>query len=372
MDGSVWDTLFILKDFRVEGRCEHTLHDIMALSICAVLCGAEHWTEIEDFGHANLDWLRTFLDLENGVPSHDTLGRVFAALSPDEFERAFRAWTEAVAGSSAGCHIVIDGKTLRRSFDAAKGAAAIHMVSAWATDTGVSFGQMKVDGKSNEIAAIPELLRSLALPGATVTIDAMGCQREIAGTIVEKGGDYALCLKTNQPALHEDVTLWLDDAIARKEEGLDRWQTVEKGHGRVEKRTTWASADVGWLCQRHGWPGLAGVAAVESVVKEKGETRTEKRYWIGSFAGAERFGRTARAHWAVENGLHWQLDVSFGEDGCRARVANAAENFSRLRRLALQMLKNETSCKLGVKSRRKKAGWDRSYLLKVLGPGLMR
>jgi predicted transposase YbfD/YdcC len=282
---------------------------------------------------------------------------VFAALDPDEFETAFRSWVETVAETSAGKHVSIDGKTLRRSFDAASDKAAVHMVSAWVHEDHACFGQIKVDDKSNEITAIPKLLDMLRLEGATVTIDAIGCQRGISQRIVEQKGDYGICLKGNQGQLHKDVRLFLDDAIERKSKELDTYQTLDKGHGRIERRKTWATSDVEWLRKRHDWPGLASIAAVEARVKQKGETEIERRYFIGSFdvQCAQRSGVLARNHWSVENNLHWMLDVAFGEDDSRVRVGNAAENLSRVRRIALMLLKREKTAKVGVKSKRKKA-----------------
>jgi len=368
MGESIWESFYLVRDPRVERTRKHELHDILVIAICSVVCGAESWNEIEEFGLSNEDWFKTFLELPHGIPSHDTFGRVFAALDPDEFEAAFRSWVATVAETSAGKHISIDGKTLRRSFDSASGRAAVHMVSAWVHENHACFGQIKVDEKSNEITAIPKLLDMLCLEGATVTIDAIGCQRDISQRITGKGGDYGICLKGNQGELHEDVSLFLDDAIERKSKELDTYQTLDKGHGRIERRRTWATMDTEWLRTRHEWPGLASIAAVEARVKQKGGTTTERRYFIGSFDRqcAQRFGVLARNHWSVENNLHWQLDVAFGEDDSRARIGNAAENLSRVRRIALMLLKQEKSVRIGVKGKRKKAGWDRNYLLKVL------
>ena len=374
MGESIWECFHFVRDPRVERTRSHELYDIIVIAVCAVICGADHWTEMEDFGNSNIKWLKSFLDLPNGIPSHDTFGCVFAALDPDEFEKAFQMWVGVVAETPIGKHYAVDGKTLRRSFDAAGGKAAIHMVSAWVYENSACFGQVKVDGKSNEITAIPKLLDKLCLKGATVTIDAMGCQREISRQITEKDGDYVICLKGNQPALHGDVSLYLDDAIERVADGLDTYMTIDKGHGRVEQRTTWATTDIEWLQARHQWPGLKSIAAIDSRVERNGKTTTERRYFISSRVGevAQVIGVLARQHWAVENNLHWTLDVAFDEDDSRVRSGNAAENFSRVRRLALMLLKREKSCKLGVKSKRRKAGWDRDYLLKVLLGDKMR
>ena len=369
MSESIWECFHVVRDPRVERTRDHELHDILVIAVCSVICGAEHWTEMEDFGNSNLEWFRSFLDLPNGIPSHDTFGRVFAALDPDEFEKAFRVWVDAVAEAPVGKHYAVDGKTVRRSFDTASGKAAIHMVSAWVYENNVCFGQIKVDDKSNEITAIPKLLDMLCLEGATVTIDAIGCQRKISQQITEREGDYAICLKGNQPELHSDVSLYLNDAIEREAKELDTCSTTDRGHGRVEHRKTWATTDVSWLQARHDWPGLKSIAAVEASVERNGETSVERRYFISSRVGevAQVIGVLARQHWSVENNLHWMLDIAFGEDDCRVRIGNAGENLSRVRRLALMLLKNEKICKLGVKSKRKKAGWDRDYLLTVLG-----
>lgn len=368
MDESVWECFHLVRDPRVERTLKHSLHDILVISICSVVCGADSWTDMEEFGEINKKWFKKFLELPHGIPSHDTFGRVFAALDPNEFETAFGKWTEAFAGSTSGKHIAIDGKTIRRSFNTASKKNAVHMVSAWVHENHASFGQLKVDEKSNEITAIPKLLDMLCLKGATVTIDAMGCQRKITRQIVEKGGDYGICLKGNQGALHEDVKLFLDDAIERKSDELDFCENTDKGHGRVETRTTWATAKTDWLKKRHDWTDIESIGAVESCVTEKGKMRTERRYFIASFKEqcAARLGVLARNHWSVENNLHWMLDVAFGEDDSRVRIGNAAENLSRVRRIALAMLKREKTAKVGVKGRRKMAGWDRKYLLKVL------
>ena len=304
----------------------------------------------------------------------DTFGRVFAALDPNKFEKASRAWVDAVAETSVGKHYAVDGRTVRLSFDAASGKAAVHMVAAWVYENNACFGQIKVDDKSNEIMAIPKLLDMLCLEGATVTIDAIGCQRKISQRITEKKGDYVICLKGNQPELHNDVSLYLDDAIGRKSKELDTYETTDKGHGRIEWRKTWATTNVAWLQKRHNWPGLKSIAAIESRTKRDGDTTAERRYYISSRVGevAQVIGVLARNHWSVEDKLHWMLDVAFGEDDSRVRIGNAAENLSRVRRLALMLLKKEKSCKLGVKSKRKKAGWNRDYLLTVLGIGWMR
>jgi len=360
-----------MPDPRMAGKIAHSLHDILVITVCAVISGLEHWTQIADFAHANESWFRTFLDLPHGIPSHDTFGKVLAVLDPDAFEQRIQQWIHALVGSNTeGKQIAIDGKTLRKSFDRASGKMAVHMVNAYVHENHAVFGQLKVDDKTNEITAIPKLLEMLQLKDATVTIDAMGCQRDIAEKIVGRGGQYVLALKGNQSALQEDVRTFLDDVIAQEAaSSYDYHETIEKAHGRIELRKCWSCGDVDWLVQRHNWPGLSSMVAVECTRTVNGGTSTERRYFISSHSGtqAPKLAALIRNHWRVENELHWTLDVSFNEDQCRLRVANAAENLSRIRRISLLLLKNETTCKLGIKSKRAKAGYDRNYLLTLLG-----
>ena len=362
-----------IPDPRMPGKVFHPLHDILVIAVCSILAGLEHWTQMEDFGKANFDWFKSFLDLPNGIPSHDTFGNVFAALSPDAFEKSIQLWIRSLSGSgTAGQHVAIDGKALRGSFNKATGKAAVHMVNAYVHENHTVFGQLKVDDKSNEITAIPQLLDMLELKESTVTIDAMGCQREIAKVIIEKQGHYVFALKGNQSSLLDDVQLFLDDSIARgSKEDYDYYESVEKGHGRIEIRKCWSVEKINWLTQRHNWPGLKSISAVECkrIMGEK--ESIERRYFISSHSGrcSKEMAGFIRNHWRIENELHWSLDVCFNEDSCRARTQNAAENLARIRRIALMMLKNEKTCKLGVKSKRAKAGYDRNYMLTVLGLG---
>jgi len=360
-----------IPDPRMVGKISHKLHDILVITVCAVLCGLEHWTQIEDYGKAHEAWFRTFLDLPNGIPSHDTFGKVLAALDPEAFERRIQQWIHAWFDSATqGKHIAIDGKTLRRSFDHASGKAAIHMINAYVHENHAVFAQLKVDDKTNEITAIPSLLEMLQLKDATVTIDAMGCQKDIAEKIVDADGHYVLALKGNQSALHDDVRAFMDDRIARgvTRQG-DYYETVEKSHGRIETRKCWTCWQVDWLTQRHAWAGLALTVAVECTRTVHEKTSTERRYFISSHSGrqAQKLAALIRNHWRVENQLHWTLDVCFNEDQCRVRVANAAENLSRIRRISLLLLKQEKTCKLGIQSKRAKAAYDRDYLLTLLG-----
>ncbi len=362
-----------IPDSRSEHGKRHLLSDMVAIAVCAVVCGAESWVDVELFGNSKLKWLETFLALPHGIPSHDTFGRVFAMIDPDRFERCFQAWVSALAGVIVGV-VAIDGKTLRRSFDTAADKAAIHMISAWAADNRVVFGQLTVDSKTNEITAIPKLLAMLDIKGLTVTIDAIGCQKAIAEQIIAQGGDYILQVKANQPELHADVKKVFEGAESRGwgKRAHDERTEVEKGHGRIEKRRTIITWDVPWLIKASSdWRGLR---CIVMVVRERtiGETATiHKHYYITSLntRKAEVAARACRAHWGVENGLHWTLDVGFNEDQCRIREGHAAENFSRLRRIALNLLKKEKTVKAGIKAKSKTAGWDHDYLLKVLGTG---
>jgi predicted transposase YbfD/YdcC len=359
-----------LPDPRQIGKVVHKLHDILVIVVCATLSGLDCFTEFEDYAEANEDWFREFLDLPNGIPSHDTFGNVLAALDPEAFERCLRAWFAVLAGTTEGKHIAIDGKTLRHSFDTASNKAAIHLINAYAHENHAIFAQLKTEEKSNEITAVPRLLATLKLKDATVTIDAMGCQTEIARKIIEKKGHYVLAVKGNQSSLHEDIKTYLDDAIEHGFSGKhDVYECAEKNHGRIEVRRCWTCGDVEWLTPRHDFAGLKSIAAVECARTIKGKTSLERRYFISSHSGlcAQKIAMLVRNHWKIENQVHWIMDVCFNEDSCRIRSQNAAENIARLRRVGLMLLKNEKSCKLGIKTKRRKAGYQRDYLLKVLG-----
>lgn len=365
-----------IEDPRINRRKEHKLIDIMVIAICAIICGADGWVGIEAFGKAKLNWFNTFLDLPNGIPSHDTFGRVFARIDPQEFESCFLKWIQSAYQKTAGEVIAVDGKCLRRSYDKASNKAAIHMVSAWATKNRVVLGQQKVDSKSNEITAIPTLLKALDLAGCIVTIDAMGCQKDIAAQIMKQKGDYILALKDNHAHLYEDVISlfqWADN-ISYEELDYDAVRLVNKGHGRIEIRECWTISDpvaLAMLADQAKWPGLHTVVRVKAT-RVIGEERTsETRYYICSLtADTPKLARTAlhgvRRHWGVENELHWVLDIAFREDESRIRQGHSAHNMAILRHIALNLLKKESSQHLGIKNKRLLAGWNNDYLLKVL------
>jgi len=342
------------------------------ISICAVICGAESWTDVELFGNERLGWLKQFLELKNGIPSHDTFGRVFARLDASQFQNCFVSWVQAVFQRTDGQVIAIDGKSVRRSHDRAIGQGAIHVVSAWATANHLVLGQQKVAEKSNEITAIPELLRLLEISGCIVTIDAMGCQTEIAEQIVNQGADYLLTVKGNQPHLLEDMAFFFklaqQDEFGKVEHSYDR--TINKGHGRIETRHCWVISgeeNLQFLRDFGQWKHLESMVKITSQRRVNGKTTSETRYYITSLdADAKTLLHAARSHWGVENSLHWVLDVAMGEDDSRIRRDNAPENMAVLRRIAVNLLKQEKTLKRGIKGKRLKAAMNPDYLFKVL------
>ena len=356
-----------VTDPRVDRTKLHKLEDILAIAICATICGAEGWTEMVFFGECKKQWLKTFLELKNGIPCDDTFRRVISALQPDEFEACFQKWIKAVSNNHSEI-ISIDGKTLRRSHDNANAKSAIHLVSAWANENKMVFGQVATDEKSNEITAIPKLLETLVLDGSVVTIDAMGCQKKLAEEIIDRNADYIFSLKGNHGTLHEEVKLFMEDVIANST-SEDHNSDTDGGHGRVEIRNVWYSENVKWIQELKEWPGLSSLITVELQRIIDNRTSSERRYFISSLSdtNAESIGQMIRSHWGVENKLHWSLDVSFGEDDCRIRKGFGAENVSRLRRIALNLLKHEKAANCGIKIKRHKAGWDEKYLEKLLG-----
>lgn len=359
----------LLTDPRIVNKSDHKLLDIITITICAVICGADTFTEIEEYAIAKYDWFNGFLELPNGIPSHDTFGRVFSLLNPEEFQNCFQQWIKTVASVTSGEIVAIDGKTLRRSHDRANNKSAIHMVNAWASQNRVCIGQVKTDEKSNEITAIPKLLEMLELSGCIVTIDAMGCQKHIAGKIEEKGADYVLALKANHENLHEEVVSYFGEASQHdiKDYDIDTCETVDGDHGRVETRRCYVCSKIDWLTEKNGWEGLTSIVKVESERCEKDVTSSESRYYITSLKSSpEQILHAIRSHWGVENSLHWVLDVAFREDDCRIRKGYAAENLAIARTISINLLKREKTLKRGVKTRRLKSGWDNNYLLKVL------
>jgi predicted transposase YbfD/YdcC len=347
----------------------HLLMDILIIAVCAVISGAEGWEDIEEYGKAHAAWFADLLDLPHGIPGHDTFRRVLSRLDPEELTQCFIAWTNALSEVSGGEIVSIDGKTLRHSFDRATSTAAIHMVSAWASANRLVLGQVKVDEKSNEITAIPALLQLLNVTGVVVTLDAMGCQKAIVQTITERGADYVVALKENHPTLYEDVTLFLNDARATgfADVAHTYHETVDGDHGRIETRRYWITSEIEWLGAKASWSNLQSVGMVESR-REIGDTvQIDTRYFLTSLpAQGERFAQAVRQHWGVENSLHWVLDVSFDEDACRIRKDKGAQTFAVLRHIALNLLRREPHHKRGIKARRKRAGWDRDYLVQIL------
>lgn len=351
---------------------EHGFLDILVIAICAIIAGADDWEAVAEFGRAKVDWFQRFLVLPHGIPSHDTFWRVFRQLDPEPFQQCFLGWIQAVSQVTAGQVIAVDGKKVRRSHDKGLGKNAIHMVSAWASATGLTLGQCKVDDKSNEITAIPALLNVLELAGCIVTIDAMGCQTEIAQTIVDKNADYLLALKANQGTLQEDVSLLFDDLAQSDGTAyvFDHAKTVDKDHGRIEVRQAWTISDpavLRALRTTDKWPLLRTLVKVQAE-RYVGEQHTlETRYFLSSLtAPAAKLLATVRTHWQIENCCHWVLDIAFREDECRLRKDHGAHNFAILRHIALNCLKQERSAKVGVKNKRLRAGWDNAYLQTVL------
>lgn len=362
-----------LKEPRVARTRLHSLNEILVIAICGFVCGVDDWVDLEFFGNCKKEWFKTFLPLANGIPSHDTFGRVFAALDPVEFSRCFVRWMRGVSKVTDGQVVAIDGKTLRHSFDTAAKKSAIHMVSAWATRNQVVLGQVKTDEKSNEITAIPKLLEMLFLEGCIVTIDAMGCQREIVERIVEKGADYVISLKGNQGTLHEEVKALFTEAREERFETVRHSyvETLDDEHGRIEKRRCWVTGQLDAIKEKEKWPSLTSIGMVEAERTIGGVKSCETRYFISSLPGddAEKFAGAIRSHWAIENNLHWVLDVAFREDESRVRKDNAPENMAMMRHVALNLLKQATTKKprVSIKSRRKLAGWDHDFLAHVLG-----
>jgi predicted transposase YbfD/YdcC len=376
---SLIEHLSIITDPRINRTKDHELIDILVLAICALLCRAETFNDMEDFGKAKEEWFKSFLSLPNGIPSHDTFNRVFQALNPKQFQDAFLNWTQSVRQAVPDEIVAMDGKALRRALTQSKNPR--YIVSAWAEDNGLVLGQLKVDEKTNEITAVPQLLRALELSGCIVTLDAMGCQKNIAKEIKEADAEYVLALKGNQETVHHEVKAFLDETIAEAKTWLPAGapssgaavrlatkKVVEKDHGRLETREYFQSAELGWFADKEQWEGLQSVGMVQATREINGKSSTERRYYISSLPlDIERFARAVRGHWSIENKVHWVMDVRFGEDQSRARNGHAAENLATLRRLALNLLKLEKTKKRGIRGKQNNASWDHAYLLKLLG-----
>lgn len=367
------DCMREIPDPRAPYNQRHKFLDIIIIAVTAVLAGMDTWNEIADWAVSKKEWLETFLELPCGIPSHDTINRVFQMIEPEKFHNAFFRWAGAVSGRVRGV-VAIDGKTARRSREDAGNIKPIHAVSAWAAESSLVLGQLCVDEKTNEIKTIPELLDVLCLEGCIVTIDAMGTQKEIAKKIIQKKADYILQVKGNQQTLMDDIREYYEkDVFTAKKNVLEKSEQYHKDicgdHGRIEKREYYVENNISWLMERHpGWEGLAGIGACISTVTEKGKTVTSVNYTIYSKQGmtAAEYGESVRAHWRIENSLHWVLDIAFREDESRIRAGNAAENMNIARHIGVNLLKQEKSCKMGIASKRKKCGYDMDYLYKVL------
>jgi len=355
-----------LKDPRVLGRCDHTLMDILMIAILAVTCGADDWTDIEVFAKARESWLRGFLELRKGIPSHDTFRRVFGLLNPNQFTAGLFQWTQALNEATGGKLLHIDGKALRRSFG--KGKAMLHLVTAWASENGLTLGQVACEEKSNEITAIPELLKMLSLKGCTVTIDAMGCQKEIATQIRQQKGHYVLALKGNQSSLADDMQTLFEEGMKTGFAGMQHevQETQEKGHGRTEERAVHVLAIPADHPQRRVWTDLNTLAVVVTRRGVKDEEHWESRQYVSSHRPqAKMLAEAIRRHWSIENSQHWVLDVSFGEDVRRQQDRRGATNLAAVRRLVVSLLRQDKKTKRGAKAKRMKAALDPSYLLSI-------
>lgn len=362
-DSLIFKHLNCIKDPR-HHNTRHLLHDMLLISLCAVICGADCWTQVAEYGRSRVEWFKEFLELPNGIPSHDTFGRLFSKIDPNGFREFFTNWVQEFSEPLKGKTVAIDGKTLRGSHDRINNGSPIHMVSAWASDIRLVLGQIKTDDKSNEITAIPELIKSLALEGTIVTIDAMGCQKKVAETIVEANADYILQVKDNQKNLHEDIALFFQDTANGP---FDIVETVDGDHGRIETRQYRTTNDIGWLSGKEQWKGIQTICMAVRERDVNGKTSIEASYYISSLENnASTIAKSIREHWGIENGLHWCLDMAFREDYCRVRKDHAPENFGILRHIATNMLKREHSLKGGIQTKRLKAAWDHDYLLKVL------
>ncbi len=369
LQGPFFEHFSIIEDPRLSRKKLHKLIDILVITLCAVICGAETWEDIERFGHAKQIWFKTFLELPNGIPSHDTLWRVFSLIDPEQFEKSFIAWMKSCVELSAGSIVPIDGKRLCSSNGSAlSNKSAIHMVSAFSSANGLILGQRKIDDKSNEITAIPKLLETLYLKGCIVTIDAMGCQKNIAEKIISQGADYVLALKENHKNLYEDVKLYLDSIADNKLKNIPHQivETNDKGHGRVEVRRYYITESINWLEGKEVWKNLKSIGMVESERFVNNITSIERRYFLASLSeNVDIFSNAVRVHWSIENNLHWVLDVSFGDDRARTCYGDSAENLAIVRRIGYNVVKQDTK-KRSIRGKRLDAGWDNDYLMTLL------
>jgi predicted transposase YbfD/YdcC len=358
-----------LEDPRNDNQ-RHQLLDIVIIAICAAICGANSWTEVELFGQAKQDWFKGFLELPHGIPSYDTFGRVFALLDAEQFQTCFVEWMQAVEKLSQGQIVALDGKKLRRSHDRTLGKEAIYMVSAWASENRLVLGQRKVDDESNEITAIPQLLDMLEVSGCIVTTDAIGCQTKIAEKIIEKQADYVLVVKENQGRLYETIQELFDNPDEMRWVDYDYHKMVDKDHGRIEIRQCWTTSDpeyLRYIASLADWKGLQSIAVIQAKRRIGQEKTVKRRYFIsGLESNAQLLLYAARTYWEIENKVHWVLDVAFREDDCRVRKGNGAQNFAVLRHIALNLLRREGTAKCSIRAKRLKAGWDHDYLLRVL------
>lgn len=366
---SLIDHFSELPDPRIDRHKAHRLIDILVIAICGAICGADGWVAIAEFGQAKHDWLKTFLALPNGIPSHDTFGRVFARLSPEHFQDRFSAWIGSVMQQVDGEIVPIDGKTLRRSHDRSSGKAALHLVSAWAVKNRLVLGQFHSDGPLDEITIIPELLRTLTVKGCIVTVDAIGCQKSVAEQVIKQQADYVLAVKENQPKLcaHLRALFDRDDRTLSQDLSVDGYQTEEENHGRREIRRYRTTDQIDDFAGHAAWIGLRLFGMVEAERQVGDQVSVERRYYISSLDNdAKRFGEAVRGHWGIENSLHWVLDMAFREDESRVRTGHAPANLAVLRHIAVSLLQQEKTAKVGVQTKRLKAGWDNRYLAKVL------
>lgn len=347
----------------------HKLIDIIFIAICAVVAGADTYEQIENFGKQRKTWLSKFLKLPHGIPSHDTFGRIFERMIPNEFQKSFTYWIQSVAELTKGQVVAIDGKTLRRSHDNANDKKAIHMISAWASANQVVLGQLKTEDKSNEITAIPNLLKLLDISGCIITIDAMGTQKKIAEAIIAKEADYILALKENHKTLCNDVAMFFEDYKEMKKQGYKFHEDteVDGGHGRIETRKCVVTSDIDWLQDKELWKGLRSICMIESTREINGETSHERRFYISSLdSDAQTIGSAVRKHWGIENSVHWVLDIGFREDESRVRKGHSPENFAAIRHIALNLLRNNKTFKGSVKTKRLNAAMDTKYLKQVV------